>query len=107
MSHSTVRMCLMKNEGDDFQEWATYTDGGTRLADGETFAGWGAVARSLHGRIDVMFGPVIATEAHIAFAGARSHSNNNTAEMSDLVEALSFLGPHGPIARDAHSCIFL
>ena len=39
----------------------------------------------------VMFGPVITTEAHHAFAGARVHSNN-TAEMSASVEALSFLG---------------
>ena len=52
-----------------------------------------------------MFGPVITTEAHLAFAGARIHSNN-TAEMSAMIEALSFLGPHGPVARDANSCIF-
>ena len=52
-----------------------------------------------------MFGPVINTEAHLAFAGARTHSNN-TAEMSAMIEALSFLGPHGPVARDASSCIY-
>ena len=46
-----------------------YTVGSTRLADGETLDGWGAVARSLHGRIDIMFRPVITTEAHLAFAG--------------------------------------
>ena len=73
------------------QGWAIYTDGSTRVADGETFAGWFAVARSPHRRIDVMFGPVITTEAHLAFAGARVHCNN-TAEMSAMVEALSFLG---------------
>ena len=61
------------------------------MVDGETFAGWDAVARSLHGRTGVMFGPVITTEAHLAFAGARVRSNN-TAEMSASVEALSFLG---------------
>ena len=38
-----------------------------------------------------MFGPVITTEAHLAFAGARVHSNNTT-EMSAMVEAFS-LGP--------------
>ena len=38
--------------------------------------------RSPHGRTDVMYGPVIATEARLAFAGASVHSNN-TAEMSD------------------------
>ena len=53
-----------------------------------------------------MFGPVITTEAHLAFSGARTHSNN-TAEMSAMVEALSFLGPHGPVARDANSCVFV
>ena len=69
------------------------------MADGETLAGWGVV------RIDVMFGPGVTTEARLAFAGARVHSNNTT-EMSAIVEALSFLGPHGPVARDAHSCVF-
>ena len=34
-----------------------------------------------------MFGPVITTEAHLAFAGA-------TAEMSAMIEALSFFGLH-------------
>ena len=52
-----------------------------------------------------MFGPDITTKAHVAFASARVHSNN-TAEMSALVDVFSFLGPHGPVARDAHSCVF-
>ena len=52
-----------------------------------------------------MFGPVITTEAHLAFSGARTHSNN-TAEMTAMIEALSFLGPHGPVARDEQSCIY-
>ena len=50
-----------------------------------------------------MFCPVFTTEAHLAFAGARTHSNN-TADMTAMVEVLSFLGPHGPVARDA--CIY-
>ena len=37
------------------------------------------------------FGPVLTTEAHLAFASARVHSNN-IAEMSAMIEAL-FLGP--------------
>ena len=55
-----------------------------------------------------MFGPVpvITTEAHLALAGARVHSNN-TAEMSAFVEALSFLGPSGPVARDELSWCLL
>ena len=71
---------------------------GTRLADGETCAGWGAVARSPHG-IDITFGPVITTEALLAFV----HSDN-TADMSDMAEAFPF-GPHGLVARDANSCV--
>ena len=63
------------------------------------------ISRSPHGRIDVMFGPVVTTEAHLAFSGARTHSKN-TAEMTALIEALSFVGPHGPVTRDEHSCIF-
>ena len=82
-----------RERGNDFQGWAIYTDGGTRVVDGETLAGWGAIARSHHGRIAIMFGPVVTTEAHFAFSGARAHSNN-TAEMTAMVEALSFLGPH-------------
>ena len=45
-----------------------------------------------------MFGPVITTEAHLAFSGARAQSNN-TAEMTAMVEALSSLGARGPVAR--------
>ena len=52
-----------------------------------------------------MFGPVITTEAHPAFSGARTHSNN-TAEMSAMIEALSFLGTRGPVARDVESCVY-
>ena len=65
----------------------------------------GVISRSPHGRIDVMFGPVVTTEAHLAFSGARTHSNN-TAEMTAMIEALSFLDPHGPVARDEQSCIY-
>ena len=51
----------------------TYTDGGTRVVDGETLAGRGVISRSTHGRIDVMFCPVVTTEAHLPFSGARAH----------------------------------
>ena len=94
-----------RERGNDFQGWAIYTDGCTRVVDGDTSAGWCAIARSLHGRIDIMFGPVITTEAHLAFSGARTHSNN-TAEMTAMDEALSFLGPRGQVASDSNSCIF-
>ena len=46
-----------------------------------------------------MFGPVVTTEAHLAFSGARTHSNN-TAEMTAMIEALFFLGPHGPVISE-------
>ena len=82
--------------------WAIYTDGGTRVVDGETLAGWSEISRSPRGRIDVLFGPVVNTEAHLAFSGARTHSNN-TPEMTAMIEALSFLGP---VTRDEKSCIY-
>ena len=94
-----------RERGHDFSGWAIYTDGSTRVVDGETFAGLGVISRSPNGRIDVMFGPVVTTEAHLAFSGARTHSNN-TADMTAMIEALSFLGPHGPVARDDQPCIY-
>ena len=38
-----------------------------------------------------MFGLVITTEAHLAYAGSTIHSNN-TADLSSVVEVLSFSG---------------
>ena len=52
-----------------------------------------------------MFGPVVTTEADPAFSGARTHSNN-TAVKTAMVEALSFVGPCGLVARDATWCIY-
>ena len=52
-----------------------------------------------------MFGPVVTTEAHLACSGGGTHTNN-TAEMTAMIEALSLLGPHGPVARDEQSCIY-
>ena len=94
-----------RERSNDFHGWTIYTDGGTRHVNAETLAGWGVIAQSLHGRIVVLFGPVITAEAHLVFSGARTHSNN-TAEMTAMIEALSFLGPRGPVARDANSCIY-
>ena len=96
---------ITRARGNDYRGWAIYTDGGTRVVDGETLAGWCVISRSLHGRVDVMFGPVVTTEAHLAFSGGRTLSNN-TAEMTAMIEALSFLGLHGPVARDEQSCIY-
>ena len=44
------------------EDGAIHTDGCTRVVDGETVAGWGVIARSLHGRIDIMHGLVVTTE---------------------------------------------
>ena len=52
-----------------------------------------------------MFGLVITTKADLALSGARTHFNK-TAGMSAVIEALSFLGLHGPVACDANSCIY-
>ena len=91
--------------GNDYHGWAIYTDGGTRVVDGETLAGWGVISRSPRGRIFILFGPVITIETHLAFFGARIHSNN-TAEMTAMFEALSFLGPRGPVAPGEQSRIY-
>ena len=48
------------------------------------------IARSHHGRNGIMFGLVIPIEALLAFSGARTLSNN-TAEMTAMIGALSFL----------------
>ena len=65
----------------------------------------GVISRSPRGQIFVLFGPVITNEAHLAFSGARIHSNN-TAEMTAMFEALSFLGPRGPVTHDEQSLFF-
>ena len=46
-----------------------------------------------------MFGSVINTEAHLAHAGAGLRTKN-TADLSGIIEALSFLEPSGPVTRD-------
>ena len=48
----------------------------------------------------------LVLSSHLAFSGARTHSND-TAEMTAMIEALFFLGPHGRVARDEQSCIFM
>ena len=48
-----------------------------------------------HGRLYIIFGPVITTEAHLEFAGAMLHSNN-TAELLE----------YRWVARDSQACIF-
>ena len=50
---------ITKELGHDYHGWAIFSDGGTRVVDGETFAGCGVISRSPHGRIYVMFGPVV------------------------------------------------
>ena len=51
------------------------------------------------------FGLVVTAGAHLAYAGARIHTNN-TAEVSSIIEALAFLEPGGPVTRGSQACIF-
>ena len=81
-----------RERGNEFKGWAICTDGGTRVVDGETLAGWCMIARSPHGRKGIMFGLVVTTEAHLAFSSARSHANN-TAEMTAILNHCLFSGP--------------
>ena len=63
---------ITREVSNDYHAWAIYADGDTRVVNGEIFAGCGVISRSPHGRIFVMFGPVVTTEAHLAFSGARN-----------------------------------
>ena len=63
------------------------------------------ISRSPRGRIFVLFGPVVTNDALLAFSGAKIHSNN-TAEMTAMIEALSFLGPRGTVTPDEQSRIY-
>ena len=96
-------LTIASEPGNEYRGWAVKTDGGTRVVDGETLAGWGVISLSPRRRICVMFGPVSTTEAHLAFSGARIHSN--TTEMAAMIEALFFLGRRGPVHHDEQSCI--
>ena len=58
---------ITRERGNDYRGCAVYTDGGTRVVDGATLAGWGVISRSPHGRIDVMFGPVITARGSSRF----------------------------------------
>ena len=95
---------LLHEVGNDYHGGAFCADGGTRVVDGEIFAGWGMISGSPLGRIFVLFGPVITNEAHGAFSGFRIHSN--TAEMTAMFEALSFLGPCGLVTHEEQSPFF-
>ena len=64
------------------------------------------ISRSLRGRIFILLGPVITTEPHLAFSGAKIHSNN-TAEMTAMFEALSFLGPRVLVTHDEQSRTYI
>ena len=97
---------ISRERGNDHHGWAVYGDGGTRVVDGEIFAGWSVISRAPRGRIFVLFGTVITNEAHLAFSGARTYSNN-TADMIAMKEALSFLGHRGLVTHDEQSRIFL
>ena len=38
---------ITRERGNDYRGWAIYTDGGTRVVDGETLAGWGVISAIL------------------------------------------------------------
>ena len=96
---------ITRELGNDYHGWAICTDVGTRVVDGETLAAGVYFSRSPRGRIYLMVGPVITTDAHLAFSGARIHSSG-TAEMTAMFEASWFLGPRGLVTPDEQSCFF-
>ena len=94
---------ITRELGNDYHGWSIFSDGGTRVVGGEIFAGWSVI--SLMGASLSCLVPWLPPRLHLVFSGARSHSNN-TAEMTAMFEALSFLGPRGPINDDEQSRIF-
>ena len=88
---------ITREVGNEYHGWAICAEGGTRVVNGEIFAGWCVISRSPRGRIFVL-----TNEAHPAFSGARIHSNN-TAGMTAMFEALSFPGPGGLVTHDEQS----
>ena len=52
-----------------------------------------------------MLGPVVITEAHLAFSGARTHSNN-TAEMTAMIEVLGLVLEVVSLLTDSHLFFF-
>ena len=42
---------ITRDRGNDYRGWAIYTDGGTRVVDCETLAGWDVISRSPHGKL--------------------------------------------------------
>ena len=110
LSRPGIRICSMFVP-QHAKEAMILTDGpstltvGTHIADGENTCWMGCYQTISHGRTDIMFGPVIATEAHLAFAGARIHSNN-TAEMSATIEGPLFSWAPWPVARGCEFVYF-
>ena len=76
--------------GNECEGWAIFTGGGTHFSDGETPAGWCAIARSLLDVCSVVFGPVITGEVHVAYDGASQHTNNSV-ELLRYRRIVSFL----------------
>ena len=74
-------------------------------SDGVSTAGQGTIARSPLGCLLRDVWPVIATEAHVTFAGA-SQQTNNSAQLSSIIEALRFFSLLEPVPRGSHACIF-
>ena len=82
--------------GAGFGGWSIFANGGTHTI----VVGWRAVARSPRGECYVMFGPVIADEAHEARAAA-CQQTNNTAKVCGIIEALQFFMTLGLAPRDS------
>ena len=77
---------IARELGNDYHGWAIFSDGGTRVVDGDIFAGWGVISRSLRGRIFVLFGRVITNEALRSHFGSRDTSVQvNNVAVSDHV----------------------
>ena len=74
-----------------------------RVSEGETSAGWGAVARSLDGRLFVMCSPSHHNRSTSRVCRGWTPFQQHCTELLSIIEALSFLGPDGPLPRDSQA----
>ena len=85
-----------------------YSGGGTRVVDGKNYC-WMECDFTIILMEELMSRLVLSCHHRGSSRFlwvARTHSNN-TAEMIAMIEALSFLGLHGPVARDENMLLFL
>ena len=82
---------IISERGNEYHGWTIYTNGGTRVVDGETLAGWGVISRYPRGRIFVLFGPVILHRGSSRFLWCQNSQGQRPC-VTKIKHALQVLG---------------